>query len=76
MRRRLLLGAVVAALLPATMSGLMASPYAKPEVRRAVLDAARGPVEKALADVNPDELSPREALELVYALRQRLPHSS
>jgi len=29
-------------------------------------------VEKALADVNPDELSPREALELLYSLRQRL----
>lgn len=48
MRRRLLLGAVIAALVPATMSGLMASPYAKPEVRRAVLDAARAPVEKEL----------------------------
>jgi DNA mismatch repair protein MutS len=30
-------------------------------------------VEKALGDVNPDELSPREALELLYALRRRLP---
>ncbi|TAJ32610.1 MAG: DNA mismatch repair protein MutS [Reyranella sp.] len=29
-------------------------------------------VEKALAEVNPDELSPREALELLYALRQRI----
>ncbi|HYX04881.1 MAG TPA: DNA mismatch repair protein MutS [Reyranella sp.] len=29
-------------------------------------------VEKALGDVNPDELSPREALELLYALRARL----
>ena len=29
-------------------------------------------VEKALADVNPDELSPRAALELLYSLRQRL----
>ena len=28
-------------------------------------------VEKALAEVNPDELSPREALELLYALRAR-----
>jgi len=28
-------------------------------------------VEKALGEVNPDELSPREALELVYALRAR-----
>ena len=30
-------------------------------------------VEKALGDVNPDELSPREALELLYTLRRRLP---
>ena len=30
-------------------------------------------VEKALGAVNPDELSPREALELLYALRRRLP---
>mgnify|MGYP007099129856 CR=1 FL=1 len=29
-------------------------------------------VEKALAEVNPDELSPREALELLYGLRRRL----
>ena len=33
-------------------------------------------VEKALAEVNPDELSPREALELLYALRRRLPRPS
>jgi DNA mismatch repair protein MutS len=32
-------------------------------------------VEKALGEVNPDELSPREALELIYALRRRLPQS-
>jgi DNA mismatch repair protein MutS len=29
-------------------------------------------VEKALSEINPDELSPREALELLYSLRQRL----
>jgi DNA mismatch repair protein MutS len=29
-------------------------------------------VEKALSNVNPDELTPREALELLYALRARL----
>ena len=29
-------------------------------------------VEKALGDINPDELSPREALELLYSLRQRI----
>jgi DNA mismatch repair protein MutS len=28
-------------------------------------------IEKALSAVNPDELSPREALELLYALRAR-----
>jgi DNA mismatch repair protein MutS len=32
-------------------------------------------VEKALGEINPDELSPREALELLYALRRRLPRS-
>jgi len=32
-------------------------------------------VKKALDEVNPDELSPREALELLYALRRRLPRS-
>ena len=32
-------------------------------------------VEKALAQINPDELSPREALDALYALRQRLPAS-
>lgn len=35
--------------------------------------AKESEVEKALAEVNPDELSPREALEVLYALRQRLP---
>ncbi len=30
-------------------------------------------VEKALAALNPDELSPREALDALYALRERLP---
>ena len=34
--------------------------------------ARESEVEKALAEVNPDELSPREALELLYALRQRI----
>ena len=29
-------------------------------------------VEKALGEINPDELSPRQALELLYALRARL----
>ena len=30
-------------------------------------------IEKALTAINPDELSPREALDLVYALRSKLP---
>ena len=34
--------------------------------------ARESEVEKALAEVNPDELSPREALDLLYALRQRI----
>jgi DNA mismatch repair protein MutS len=33
---------------------------------------AQSDVEAALASVNPDELAPREALELVYALRARI----
>jgi DNA mismatch repair protein MutS len=35
--------------------------------------AKESEVEKALAEINPDELSPREALDALYALRQRLP---
>ena len=49
------------------------------EVDRPVADEGLGvvgappvEVEAALAGVNPDELSPREALELVYALRSKL----
>nr|WP_231714838.1 DNA mismatch repair protein MutS [Enhydrobacter aerosaccus] len=37
--------------------------------------SAPSEIESALVAVNPDELSPREALELVYALRARLPAS-
>jgi len=40
-----------------------------------VAKAKESEVEKALGEVNPDELSPREALELLYALRRRLPPS-
>ncbi len=36
--------------------------------------APESEIEKALATVNPDELTPRDALELLYALRARLPH--
>ena len=35
--------------------------------------AKESEVEKALAAVNPDELTPRQALDLLYALRSRLP---
>jgi DNA mismatch repair protein MutS len=39
----------------------------------ATAKAQESEVEKALDEINPDELSPREALELLYALRRRLP---
>jgi DNA mismatch repair protein MutS len=29
------------------------------------------PLERALAEINPDELTPKQALELLYRLRQR-----
>ena len=35
--------------------------------------AVESEVEKALASVNPDELSPKQALELLYELRRKLP---
>jgi DNA mismatch repair protein MutS len=31
------------------------------------------PVEEALAKINPDELTPKEALEVLYRLRRQLP---
>ena len=34
--------------------------------------AGPSPVEEALAAVNPDELTPRQALETLYALKARL----
>ena len=34
--------------------------------------ATESEVEKALASINPDELSPKQALELLYKLRQNL----
>ncbi len=34
--------------------------------------ATESEIEKALGEVNPDELSPRQALDLLYALRSRL----
>ena len=34
--------------------------------------AVASEVEKALASVNPDELSPKQALEVLYELRRRL----
>jgi len=38
-------------------------------VAKAEAPAGPSPVEAALAEVNPDELSPKEALELLYRLR-------
>jgi len=49
---------------------LFASAPARPA--SGVAKAKESEVERALAEVNPDELSPREALELLYALRQRI----
>ncbi|HTR83172.1 MAG TPA: DNA mismatch repair protein MutS [Reyranella sp.] len=46
---------------------------APPRPAGGVAKAAESEVEKALAAVNPDELTPREALETLYALRERLP---
>jgi DNA mismatch repair protein MutS len=37
--------------------------------RRAAAAQATSPVEEALAKINPDELAPKEALELLYKLR-------
>jgi DNA mismatch repair protein MutS len=49
--------------------------FASAPVRPAGPSTKAGPseIETALAAVNPDELSPRDALELLYALRARLP---
>jgi len=49
---------------------LFASAPARPAGKAAKTTVSE--VETALASVNPDELSPREALELLYALRSRL----
>ncbi len=45
---------------------------APPRPAAGVAKAEESEVEKALAATNPDDLSPREALELVYALRARI----
>jgi DNA mismatch repair protein MutS len=37
--------------------------------RQAAAAQAASPVEEALAKINPDELAPKEALELLYKLR-------
>jgi DNA mismatch repair protein MutS len=52
---------------------LFASAPARPV--SGVARPAESEVEAALASVNPDELSPREALDLVYALRARIAKS-
>jgi len=44
-----------------------------PRVALAPVVPAPGPVEAALAEIVPDELTPRAALELVYRLRALLP---
>jgi DNA mismatch repair protein MutS len=49
---------------------LFASAPARPVSGAAKVEESE--VEKALAATNPDDLSPREALELVYALRARI----
>jgi len=41
-------------------------------VRQAAPPAAPAPVDEALSTINPDELTPKEALELVYRLRALL----
>jgi DNA mismatch repair protein MutS len=42
---------------------------AAPDTRQSALDA----LVAALAAIHPDELSPREALEALYALKQKAP---
>jgi len=44
---------------------------AAPRPASGIAKSQESEIEKALAEVNPDELSPREALELLYALRAR-----
>jgi DNA mismatch repair protein MutS len=55
--------------LPLFSAAAIAPPRAAP----APTLAAPGPVEAALAEIVPDELTPRAALELVYRLRALLP---
>jgi len=49
-----------------------ALPQPAEPVQPGLFEPQRSPVEEALAGVDPDALSPREALELVYRLRARL----
>ncbi len=45
---------------------------APPRPAAGITRSQESEVEKALSAINPDELSPREALDLLYALRERL----
>lgn len=45
---------------------------AQPAKSSAILEPTISPVEEKLAAINPDELSPREALELLYSLKKLL----
>ena len=45
---------------------------AAPSAAEAVGESARSAVEDALADINPDDLAPRQALELIYQLKRLL----
>ena len=45
----------------------------EPSPQLSLFAAAPSAVEQALRDIDPDQLSPREALETLYQLRQRLP---
>ncbi len=51
-----------------------ALPLFSAEVERAAMPTASGPspVDEALLDINPDDLTPREALEALYALKRLL----
>jgi DNA mismatch repair protein MutS len=48
---------------------LFATPYKAP---RAVQDADHDPLVAAVAALNPDEMSPREAMEALYTLKAKL----
>ena len=51
---------------------LFAAAAESPQSRGAGPTSTRSPVDELLREVNPDQLSPREALELLYELKRRL----